>query len=206
MSWKQLVSACVMIQLSGLSALAESGMPPEYLPGSEFKVGMYPGAVLMPVQLWGAAGKAGHYQLPVRTDLATFLSYTGGPAKDAKLDEITIKRTSKGKGEVIKVNLEQFLERPDTRGPVLEPNDVVVTDGGDRLREGAQVELPDTTAAEVAKARAQAQAERKNQPRFPGFRKRKGELRFRRFAMLSCDDNVRPLRPAQKPGRTPKVP
>ena len=42
-------------------------------------------------------------------------------------------------------------------------NDVVVTDGGDRLREGAQVELPDATAAEVAKARAQAQTEKKNQ-------------------------------------------
>ena len=50
-------------------------------------------------------------------------------------------------------------------------NDVVVTDGGDRLREGAQVELPDATAAEVAKARAQAQTEKKNQtgkPRRPG--------------------------------------
>ena len=33
-------------------------------------------------------------------------------------------------------------------------NDVVVTDGGDRLRDGAQVQLPDATAAEVAKARA----------------------------------------------------
>ena len=49
----------------------------------------------------------------------------------------------------------------------------MVTDGGDRLREGAAVELPETTAAEVAKARAQAQAERKNQPRFPGFRSAK---------------------------------
>jgi membrane fusion protein, multidrug efflux system len=54
-------------------------------------------------------------------------------------------------------------------------NDVVVTDGGDRLRDGAEVQLPDATAAEVAKARAQAQAERKNQPRFPNGRKgRKG--------------------------------
>jgi multidrug efflux system membrane fusion protein len=54
-------------------------------------------------------------------------------------------------------------------------NDVVVTDGGDRLREGAQVQLPDATAAEVAKARVLAQAERKTeQPRFPGGRKRKG--------------------------------
>jgi multidrug efflux system membrane fusion protein len=56
----------------------------------------------------------------------------------------------------------------------LDVNDVVVTDGGDRLREGAQVELPDATAAEVAKARAQAQAERKNEPRFPNGRRRKG--------------------------------
>ena len=57
----------------------------------------------------------------------------------------------------------------------LNVNDVVVTDGGDRLREGAQVELPDTTAAEVAKARAQAQAQRKTEEaRFPNGRKRKG--------------------------------
>jgi membrane fusion protein, multidrug efflux system len=56
----------------------------------------------------------------------------------------------------------------------LDLNDVVVTDGGDRLREGAQVQLPDATAAEVAKARAQAQAERKNQPHFPFGKKRKG--------------------------------
>ncbi len=56
----------------------------------------------------------------------------------------------------------------------LDLNDVVVTDGGDRLREGAQVELPDATAAEVAAARAQAQAQRKTQPRFPFGKKRKG--------------------------------
>ncbi|HEY6454927.1 MAG TPA: efflux RND transporter periplasmic adaptor subunit [Steroidobacteraceae bacterium] len=57
-------------------------------------------------------------------------------------------------------------------------NDVVVTDGGDRLREGAQVELPDATAADVAKARAQAQAERKNAPKNPnGFRRRNGQGR-----------------------------
>jgi multidrug efflux system membrane fusion protein len=56
----------------------------------------------------------------------------------------------------------------------LDLNDVVVTDGGDRLREGAQVQLPDATAAEVAKARALAQTERKNQPHFPFGKKRKG--------------------------------
>ncbi len=55
-------------------------------------------------------------------------------------------------------------------------NDVVVTDGGDRLRDGAQVELPDTTAAEVAKARAQAQAQHKAD----AAKSPNGAARFRR--------------------------
>jgi multidrug efflux system membrane fusion protein len=60
----------------------------------------------------------------------------------------------------------------------LDVNDVVVTDGGDRLRDGAQVELPDTTAAEVAKARAQAQAQHKAEAgKFPaGRRRRNGQF------------------------------
>jgi len=59
----------------------------------------------------------------------------------------------------------------------VELNDVVVTDGGDRLRDGAAVQLPEATAAAVAKARAQAQAERKNESRFPNarFRRRNGQ-------------------------------
>ena len=52
-------------------------------------------------------------------------------------------------------------------------NDVVVTDGGDRLREGALVQLPDATAAEVAKARALAQTERKNEAKNPNWRGRR---------------------------------
>lgn len=56
----------------------------------------------------------------------------------------------------------------------IDVNDVVVTDGGDRLREGAQVQLPDATAAEVAKARAMAQSEKKSeQPKFPNGRRRR---------------------------------
>jgi multidrug efflux system membrane fusion protein len=52
-------------------------------------------------------------------------------------------------------------------------SEVVVTDGGDRLRDGAAVQLPDATAAEVAKARAQAQAEHKNEAKFPNGRRRR---------------------------------
>jgi membrane fusion protein, multidrug efflux system len=55
----------------------------------------------------------------------------------------------------------------------VEVDDVVVTDGGDRLRDGAAVQLPDATAAEVAKARAQAQAEHKNESKLPNGRRRR---------------------------------
>jgi membrane fusion protein, multidrug efflux system len=55
----------------------------------------------------------------------------------------------------------------------VEVDDVVVTDGGDRLRDGAQVQLPDATAAEVAKARAQAQSEHKNESKLPNGRRRR---------------------------------
>jgi multidrug efflux system membrane fusion protein len=52
-------------------------------------------------------------------------------------------------------------------------DDVVVTDGGDRLRDGAAVQLPDATAAEVAKARAQAQAAHKNEGKAASGRRRR---------------------------------
>ena len=61
----------------------------------------------------------------------------------------------------------------------IDVNDVVVTDGGDRLRDGAAVQLPDATAAEVAKARAQAQAEHKSEGKSPnGRRRRNGQGGF----------------------------
>lgn len=68
----------------------------------------------------------------------------------------------------------------DTQAVVsgIDVNDVVVTDGGDRLRDGATVELPDATAALVAKARAQAQAQNKNRPRFGGKFRGKGRPGF----------------------------
>ncbi len=60
----------------------------------------------------------------------------------------------------------------------LHVDDVVVTDGGDRLRDGAAVQLPDATAAEVAKARAQAQAAHQNEAKFPNRRSRNGQGGF----------------------------
>jgi multidrug efflux system membrane fusion protein len=57
----------------------------------------------------------------------------------------------------------------------IDVDEVVVTDGGDRLRDGAAVQLPEATAAEVAKARTQAQAEHKDEGKFPGRRRRNGQ-------------------------------
>lgn len=94
--------------------------------GMEYKVGSYQGAVLMNVQLWGAVTKTGSFDLPSRSDLATLISYAGGPLKDAELDNVTIRRTSKGRPQLIKVDLEKLFERPDSQAPILEPNDVVM--------------------------------------------------------------------------------
>jgi len=92
---------------------------------SEYRAGQYPGAVLMPVQLWGAVQKPGSFELPVKTDLTTFLSFAGGPTKDAEMDSVTIRRTSRGKTEILKVDLDELFSNSRTSPPVLEPNDVV---------------------------------------------------------------------------------
>jgi len=89
------------------------------------KVGDYPGAVLMPVQLWGATTKSGYYKLPVRSNLTSLVTFAGGPRPDALIDEVVIKRTSQGEAKIIKVNLDEIFRNPASIGPVLEPNDIV---------------------------------------------------------------------------------
>ena len=99
----------------------------ETLPrGAEYRAGDYQGAILMPVQLWGAANRPGYYHLPVRTDLFKLISFAGGPLKDSLLDKVTIKRTSKGQPQVIEVNLIALATSPTASTPILEPNDIVI--------------------------------------------------------------------------------
>lgn len=94
--------------------------------GSEYISGNYPGAVLMPVNLWGAIAKPGIHHVPTRTDLISLLSLAGGPVGEAELSDITIKRRSSGDEKVLEFDAEEMLTRPGKHSPVLEANDIIV--------------------------------------------------------------------------------
>lgn len=99
-----------------------SGLPR----GTEYVSGYYRGAVLMEVNLWGAVNMAGLHHVPMQIDLLTFLSLAGGPTKDALKGEVTITRRSKNNPEVLHVDLNELLENPSMRPPVLQPNDTIL--------------------------------------------------------------------------------
>lgn len=132
---KQLIALILCVQLSPLPAFAAGSFKNGFnLPtditaagvGSEFISGNYPGAVLMPINLWGSVAKPGIHHVPTQTDLVTLLSLAGGPGPDAELGRITIKRRA-GAGEtVIRVDAEDILTEPGRKSPVLEPNDIII--------------------------------------------------------------------------------
>ena len=94
--------------------------------GSEYVSGNYPGAILMPVNLWGSIGKPGIHHIPTQTDLLTLLSLAGGTMSDAELGEVLIKRRAGPTEQVLKVNVQDMLETVGAKIPVLEANDIVV--------------------------------------------------------------------------------
>ena len=94
--------------------------------GSEFVSGNYPGAVLMPINLWGPVQKPGIHHVPVRTDLLTLLSLAGGPAGEAELGDITIKRRTGAEELIIRVDAEELLTKSGKVSPVLEANDIIL--------------------------------------------------------------------------------
>lgn len=94
--------------------------------GSEYVSGNYQGAILMPVNLWGAIGKPGIHHVPSRTDLVTLLSLAGGPSSEAELDEVLIKRRSGGEEQVIRVDAEEILSTAGVHSPTLQANDIVI--------------------------------------------------------------------------------
>jgi hypothetical protein len=94
--------------------------------GSEYVSGNYPGAILMPVNLWGSVGKPGIHHIPTRTDLVTLLALAGGPAADAELDDVVIKRRNGKEELILKIDAEEVLTEAGVQSPVLEANDIVI--------------------------------------------------------------------------------
>ena len=105
----------------------------------EFVSGDYPGAVLIPVTILGPVAKQGIHHIPTRTHLIKFLSLVGGVNSSSDLEDILIKRVgskdktpteTKGehlyKEEIIHVDVEELLEEPGSRGPILQQDDLVL--------------------------------------------------------------------------------
>lgn len=121
--------------------------------GNEYVSGDYPGAVLMKINLWGAVNRSGIHYIPTKTDLVTLLSYAGGPADRAKLDEVVIKRTlGNGKQTVIEVDVEDILEGGGEKSPVLEANDIVVIPASNPLISNDTIALIGVIATVVSVA------------------------------------------------------
>lgn len=94
--------------------------------GSEYLSGYYRGAVLIPVDVWGAVGKPGVHHVPIQTDLITLITLAGGPSANAKLHEVVIKRRGKTNQEIIEVDLEELMEGSGGEAPRLQAEDVVM--------------------------------------------------------------------------------
>jgi multidrug efflux system membrane fusion protein len=76
------------------------------------------------------------------------------------------------------VSLREVVPGPSDGGNIavakgLQPGDIVVTDGVDRLREGTKVELPGMTPADAAPGNGNG-TPREGSPRTPGARDRRG--------------------------------
>jgi hypothetical protein len=120
----QLVFGSTLASAAGGSGLVQEGAGAQG--GSEYVSGNYPGAILMPVNLWGAIGRPGIHHVPTQTDLVTLLSLAGGPSTDAELDHIIIKRRSGSEEQVLRVDAQEMLEKPGKKSPTLSAHDIVV--------------------------------------------------------------------------------
>ena len=97
--------------------------------GSQYITGNYPGAILMPVSIWGSAVQTGIHHVPTDTDLLTFLTLIGGPGSNAILDEILIRRRMSKEETILEIDLQEILETPGSVSPKLKPNDIIIIQG-----------------------------------------------------------------------------
>lgn len=88
------------------------------------------GQLMIKVNLWGKVSRPGLYEIPIKTDLVTLMSFAGGPIEKARLDNVKIIRSINGNEEVIKINVKKFLNtgRRDII-PNLQPGDTILVAG-----------------------------------------------------------------------------
>jgi len=121
-------------QVFDLPASGQSGLS-GFSNATAFVFGSAEG-VNIEVSLWGYVSKPGLYKIPHTTDLVSLISLAGGPRENARLDDVRIIRlvnnseNNKMEERIIRVNLEEFIEKGDRSViPILKPGDVVVMTG-----------------------------------------------------------------------------
>ena len=91
----------------------------------EFVGGFYPGAVMIPINVWGSTKSTGLFKVPKTTTLIELLSFAQGPDNNAKLSKVRIKRTAEKVEKTFTVDVEELIENPAAHDIPLMANDVV---------------------------------------------------------------------------------
>jgi hypothetical protein len=91
----------------------------------EFEGGNYPGAIMIPINVWGAAKTTGLFKVPKTTTLIELLSFAQGPDSNAKLSKVRIKRTAEKIEKTFTVDVEELIDNPNAHDIPLMANDIV---------------------------------------------------------------------------------
>ena len=86
--------------------------------------------IFITVNVWGKVRRPGQYNIPSGTDLMTLLSVAGGPAENAKLNNVRIIRQVNQHEEILDIDIRRYLETGDiSLIPEVRPGDTVLVKG-----------------------------------------------------------------------------
>ena len=91
----------------------------------EFEAGNYPGAIMMPVSIWGASKITGLFKVTKTTTLVELISYASGPTNEAMLNKVKIKRTADKVEKTFTVDVSELIENPAAHDIPLMTNDII---------------------------------------------------------------------------------
>ena len=91
----------------------------------EYMGGNYPGAIMIPINVWGATKTTGLFKVPKTTTLIELLSFAQGPDNNAKLSKVRIKRTAEKVEKTFTVDVEELIDNPNAHDIPLMANDIV---------------------------------------------------------------------------------
>ena len=92
---------------------------------SEYMGGRYPGAIMIPINVWGATRTTGLFRVPKTATLIDVLSFAQGPTDNAVLSKVRIKRTAEKVEKTFTVDVEELIDNPNAHDIPLMANDIV---------------------------------------------------------------------------------